>query len=128
MKVYIAYKFAGNDKEKLKDKLENISNQIESQGHSTFIYFRDVRKWDETLKPIKEVMSKALPQLDSSDALFAYVDSEEKSEGLIFEAGYAIAKGKKFYLAIKKGINLRILKALATQVIEFEDELENFTI
>jgi hypothetical protein len=59
--------------------------------------------------------------LKKSDVFFAFVESNEKSEGLLLEAGYAKAQNKKIILAIKKDVNLRFLRAIADSIVEFED-------
>ena len=40
---------------------------------------------------------------------------------MLIEAGYALANGKKCYLAIKKGIHTTFMKEIADMVIEFEN-------
>ena len=68
-----------------------------------------------------------MKELDDSDCILAFVKSEEKSEGMLIEIGYALAKRKKFILAIKKDIETTFIKEMADQIIEFEglNELYN---
>ena len=66
-------------------------------------------------------MEYALKELDNSDVYLAFVKSEDKSEGMLIEAGYAIAKNKKFWLAIKKGVHTVFLREMADKIIEFEN-------
>lgn len=66
-------------------------------------------------------MPIAFQELDNSDWLFAFVDSKEKSEWLLLECWYAKAKWKKIVLAIKKWIDLRLLRTIADEIIEFSD-------
>jgi nucleoside 2-deoxyribosyltransferase len=61
----------------------------------------------------------ALKELNNSDCLLAFVKSKKKSEGMLLEIGYALAKRKKFILAIKKDIKTTFIREIADQVIEF---------
>ncbi|HII14888.1 MAG TPA: hypothetical protein HA362_01095 [Nanoarchaeota archaeon] len=76
--------------------------------------------------PVNQVIINAFAELKKCDGFFAFVESDEKSEGLLLEAGYTKALGKRIVLAIKKGVNLRFLRAIADKVIAFEslDELK----
>ncbi|MGV8162054.1 MAG: nucleoside 2-deoxyribosyltransferase [Candidatus Nanoarchaeia archaeon] len=120
MRVYIAYKFLGSDKDKLKNTLCDISSAIEKTGNQAFIFYRDTQNWGANDIPVNKILPTAFAELEKSDVLFAFVENEEKSEGLLLEVGYAKAKNKKIFLAIKKDINLRFLKSIADELIEFD--------
>jgi len=120
MRYYIAYKFADNDKDLLKKNLETISDIIEKTDASTFIFCRDMqRRWTIEMT-INEIIHQAFDEVKKSDAIIALIESEEKSEGMLLEIGYAKAVGKKLIVVIKKWVNLRFVRALADEVIEFE--------
>lgn len=122
MKIFIAYKFsAEKNKEELRTLLEKLSGALEAAGHSTYIHFRDVEKWGEVELSPDEIIRGALKELKSCDAIFALMMTLEKSEGMLLEVGFAKALDKKIILAIKKGERAVFLKALADDVIEFED-------
>ncbi|NDK08736.1 hypothetical protein EOM39_05860 [Candidatus Gracilibacteria bacterium] len=121
MRYYVAYRHQGADIRLLINNLNIISRAIETSGNSTYIFFRDGQKWGEIIIPIRDIMPLAFQELDNSDGLFAFVDNKEKSEGMLIECGYAKAKGKKIVLAIKKGIDLRLLRTIADEIIEFSD-------
>jgi nucleoside 2-deoxyribosyltransferase len=120
MIIYIAYKFADVDKFALKEKLKALSKAIEDKGNKTKVFFRDVQMWgDKIIKP-EEILPKAYELIKESDAIFAFVDAGEKSEGQLLELGFAKAKGKKMILAIKDGLGYRFSRMLADEIIEFE--------
>jgi nucleoside 2-deoxyribosyltransferase len=120
MRFYIAYKFLGADKEKLKATLNNLSSIIEESGHKPYIFFRDAQNWGAIETPVNQILVKAFAELRKSEGFFAFVESEEKSEGMLLEAGYAKAQNKKMILAIKKDINLRFLRSISDEIIEFD--------
>lgn len=120
MRYYIAYKFLDTDKEVLKQNLSIICDQLEKNGHTTFVFFRDIQnRWAKSMTN-EEILEQAFSEIKKSDGLFALVESEEKSEWMLLEIGYAKAQGKKLILAIKPWINLRFVRALADQIIEFQ--------
>ncbi len=102
MRYYIAYKFLGTDKKILKNNLKTLCDKIEDNGDTTFIFYRDMQDWGEISMPIDEVIRQAFVEVKKSDAILAFIESEEKSEGMILEVGYAKALGKKLVLIIKK--------------------------
>lgn len=124
MRYYIAYKFLGTDKDSLKKNLEFISSEIEKTLNETFIFCRDAQDWWNIDIPTNQIMLKAFWEIDKSDGLFIFIENNEKSEWLLLEAWYAKAKNKKIILAIKKDINLRFLKSIADEIIEFESNEE----
>jgi hypothetical protein len=121
MRYYISYKFLGLDKEELKKKLNVISSAIEEMGYGSFIFFRDKQNWGTIQMSIDEIIKSAFFEINKSEVFFAFVESDEKSEGMLLEAGYAKASNKKIILAIKKGIDLRFLRSIADTIIEFDD-------
>ncbi len=127
MRLYLAYRFSGADKKILRQQLEKISQALSDAGHEPFIFCRDVQNWQEGIMTKGEVIEACLPELEKSDAFFMFVNSEEKSEGMLIEAGFARATDKKIILVIKKGVSKHWLPHLAEIVIEYEDieDLEN---
>jgi len=120
MKYYIAYKFSGEDKEKLKEILSEISAIIESYNNETFVSFRDIGNWGEISMDSKEIITKALAELRNMDCILCLVFSSEKSEGMLLEAGYAKALNKKIIIAKQRDIHIVFLKDIADDLIEFD--------
>jgi hypothetical protein len=129
MKIYVGYRYTGADKELLKEFLINISNILEDQGHSTFMYFRDGGNWEakEGKMPLKDVISKSFEVIRSSDAALFLVQSNDFSEGMLLDIGCAISSNKPIYLAKKIGSNLPKTEAFAFKIIEFSDDADLLT-
>jgi nucleoside 2-deoxyribosyltransferase len=51
---------------------------------------------------IDQVIKQAFIEVKKSDVILAFIESEEKSEGMLLEIGYAKALGKKLVLVIKR--------------------------
>lgn len=127
MKIFLSYRFTGEDLKILKETIQSICNSLEKAGHSHFCSFWKGDFFNENKYTCKQILHHALKELENSDIYLAFIKSEDKSEGMLIEAGYALAKGKKFYLAIKKGVYTTFMKEIADKIIEFEnlEELYN---
>ena len=121
MKIFLSYRFTGEDPKVLKETIQKICNSLDEAGHNHFCSFWKGDFFNENKFTYKQILEHALEELDLSDVYLAFIKSEDKSEGMLLEAGYAIAKGKKFILAIKKGIYTVFLREMADQVIEFKN-------
>ena len=123
MKVYVTYKFKEEEPSALRKHLEEFSKLIEdSTGWKTFIFFRDVQKWQVGMMTMKEVVTRAMDEIKKCDAIL--VEASEKARGVYFEAGYAKALGKKVIIIHKKGTESNFLEAAADVKITY-DSLED---
>lgn len=120
MRYYIAYKFLNTDKEALKAKLGILSEKVKNTGNTSFIFYRDVQNRGELEMSNQEIITQAFAEIKKSDAIIAFIESEEKSEGLLLEVGYAKALDKKLILIVKKWIKLRFLETLADKTTRFD--------
>lgn len=121
MKIYIAYKFSGENQEELVRTLIEISGKLEEKGHKVYFACKEETLFKEKKFSAKQILNHALKELDNADCIFVFVKSNEKSEGMLIEIGYALAKGKKIILAMKQGVNLYFTEDIADKVIEFEN-------
>lgn len=120
MKIFISYRYTGEDPEILKEIVQDLGKSLEKAGHSHFCSFWKNGFFNENKFTHKQILNYALDELEKADVYLAFVKSEDKSEGMLIEAGYAIAKNKKFWLAIKKGAHTVFLREMADKIIEFE--------
>src|SRR3989344_7019306 len=104
MKVFISYRFTGEDPSKLKELIEKIDSTLKEHQHKPLTTFWDKERFERDNSSMKEIMQTALEYIDKSDTYLAIVKSPEKSEGMLIEYGYAVSKRKKIILAIKRNI------------------------
>jgi nucleoside 2-deoxyribosyltransferase len=121
MKVFLSYRFTGEDPSELKEVLKRLCASLDKSGHDCFCAFWKNDFFNENKFTYKQILDYAFNEIDNSDCLLAFVKSAEKSEGMLLEIGYALAKKKKFILAIKKGLDTVFLHEMADQVIDFEN-------
>lgn len=118
MKVQLAYRYTGEDREKLTALLEEIRRTLESSGNTVWVPELD------PLRPssIKELFNKTFRKLDECDVLLVILRSTEKSEGMLMEVGYAIARGKKIWLAVQDTVKNTRLRDFADFITEFSSD------
>lgn len=121
MKIFIAYRYAGEDPSSLKETLEEITSIFKRRGISVFYSFAYEDLFQEKRFSYKQILDFALHALDESDYIFALIKSQEKSEGMLLELGYAYAKNKRIILAQQKDVRTNFLQELAEQTLSFSD-------
>lgn len=124
MKLYIAYRFFGRDKDELKDSLSRISKVLTDIGHETFIFCRDEQNWGEKNMLPEEILAKAFKHISECDGILALQSSQEKSEGLLLEVGYAKGLGKRIIVAVKEDIPATFLRCITDKVINYNSDEE----
>jgi len=62
--------------------------------------------------------------MEGCDAVLAYLKSSEKSEGMLIEMGYAIAKNKEIYLLTGNGVKTTYLHEIAKKHVMFSNQVE----
>lgn len=118
--IYLCYRFTGEDINELTETLGKILSSLRSVGHTVYCSIEDEKWFKENHKTNKEILNHALERLDKSDVILAFVRSDQKSEGMLLEIGYMIAKGKSFALALKREIKTTFLAEVANPLIEFD--------
>jgi len=120
MKLFIGQAVSGEDLTKLYKEMDSIYLALDKAGHLHYCTLKENE--EEFFKKTKmQMMQHAFEEIDKADALLAIVRSEKRSEGLLMEIGYLMAKKKKLILAIKKDVKNTYLRDLADKVIEFEN-------
>jgi len=119
MKIFIAHKFHSVNKNELRKKIEKITSALEKNGYQTFNYLRDKENWEPKNFPPGKVIRETFDEIRKYDALLTFIDSNEDSEGIFLEFGFAKAFEKKTILLISDKLSSPTLEAIADQVIKF---------
>ena len=118
MKIFIGQAVTGEDKDKLKDECKILVNILGKLGHEVYCTILD----DELQKNDYEfILNHAFKIINEGECVLAIVRSEKKSEGLLMELGYCLAKNKKIILAINKQVKDTFLREIADEIIEFKN-------
>ncbi|MBR9706245.1 hypothetical protein GOV14_04370 [Candidatus Pacearchaeota archaeon] len=118
MKIQLAYRYTGEDPDKLKEILKSIIAILEEKGHETYTPILDS---DSSSMSKQEIYTDALRKMDDTDILLVYMSSSEKSEGMLVELGYALGKDKKVILCVDKTVDETRVRYFTEDIIEFED-------
>jgi len=121
MRIFISNKFKEVNKKELRKKLEKIISVLEKNGYQTLNSFRDMGNWQEKELPPGKAISWAFKKIKKCDAILCFIDTPEKSQGMLIEFGFAKALGKKTILLISDNLSSPTLEAAADQVIRFRD-------
>lgn len=113
MKIYLAFRFTGEDLNVLNEEISQITHAILESGNQVFCSLDLEHYYMDHHFTGKEIVEYSLNQLNSCDALLAYIKSPEKSEGMLMEIGFAIAKKKDVYLLMKEGVQTNYVHAIA---------------
>ena len=122
VKVFISYRFTGEDINELKKLMEKVGDALNKAGHEHYCTVWDSQKFAEEKFTGKQIMDYGLKELDKADIVLFLVKSEHLSEGMLVEAGYTIAKKKKSLLLINKNVKSHILRRLfESNTTEFDN-------
>jgi len=117
MKIQLAYKFTGENKEKLLELLGKIKKILEEKHE---VYIPALNKG----KPVDEaeLLIDTFKHIDEADVLIAVIKSNEKSEGMLLEIGYALGKNKKVIGVLNNEVTETRVRGIVSEVIIFLDE------
>ncbi len=124
MKIFVSYRFRGENKKDLKSKLEKITSILENNGHQSFVYFRDKENWKTKCLPPGKAIKEAFKEIKKCDAVLGFLDQKEMSEGMLLEFGFAKALNKKLILLISSKYSRPTLEALSDKAVKFK-QLKN---
>jgi len=120
-RVFISYRFSGEDKDKLKKTIMQVHNFIGKAGHEHYSTIFDTDQFTNENWSGKKIMEKAFKEIDSSDVVLFFVRSPKISQGMLIELGYSLANKKKIILAIKENIKDSVFRRQIEEVIEFKN-------
>jgi len=119
MKIYLAYRFTGEDPIVLRADMDRISKALINLGHEIYCSFDREQYFIDNNFTGKQIVGYSLDKMNDCDAVLAYIKSPEKSEGLLIEMGYAIAKNKGIYLLTGNGVKTTYLYQIAKNHVAF---------
>ena len=117
MKVFIGQAVTGEDFNQLQVESDEITSVLKDKG---FEVYCNLKSKDD--RSAKEQMFDAFSEIDSSDVFLGIVRGERRSEGMILEVGYVLAKKKKLVIAVNSAVKDKTyLDEMADVVIIFDD-------
>lgn len=120
MKTVISYRYNGEIIKDLEVLLINVCGAFKFAGIDPYCVYFEHYKNSRDRSPA-EMMQLAFSHIDNSDFLFVIQASEARSEGMLIEIGYAIARGIKVIIATKKGVNNTYLPSMGDYAFKYVD-------
>jgi|SRR3989338_3458471 len=117
-KIFISYKYTGEDRAKLESNIGAIREGLKDSGHNVYCTL-----WDSNIQAQSKrvLFDYAFKEIDKSDIVLVAVFVEEKSEGMLMEIGYAFAKKKRVILLIDKNVKNTHLRDLIDEKYDFSN-------
>lgn len=119
-KVFVSYKFTGEALSELEKNMGMIIAALREKGYQVFCNIESEAKYRKDKFTSQQIMADALENLEKSEVVFVFNNSDSRSEGMLIEIGYAVAKQIPIILAARKGISVNSSKSVSSKVIEFE--------
>lgn len=126
MKCFLSYRHTGENPRKLSQLLDPIVSTLKKQGHHVICTFFDEHNTLGTTAPPKDMMAQALRLIDTVDVLLVLQDSPERSEGMLMEVGYCIAKNIPVIVATRSTVSGTYLPSMADAATRY-DSIEDLT-
>jgi hypothetical protein len=119
-KIYLSYRYGGEDLSELEVVLNKIKNTLELNGHDVFcsIYLESLFNAKDYSK--NQIYDMCLKEQEKRKVFVALVKSNEKSIGMMKEFRNAIKLKQKYILVIKKGLKFVEFRKHADIIIEYE--------
>ena len=119
MKIFLSYRFTGEDQQELSKMLGMILEILESAGHSVFCSFSLEDYFREQEWSVEEIYAYCLAEQEKCDIVLAIVKSEDRSRGMEVELEHARTLNQKCVLAIRKELGLPRFREQASYIFEY---------
>lgn len=117
LRVFVTAKFQNKEN---KEEIEHLCILVRKAGFEDFCFVRDVEHYQKVFDNPKELMERALKEIDQSDCLL--IDMTNQPTGRAIEAGIAYAMKKRIIVIMKKGTIIKdVTRGIANVVLEYEN-------
>ncbi|MCU0667676.1 MAG: nucleoside 2-deoxyribosyltransferase domain-containing protein [Patescibacteria group bacterium] len=122
MKYFISYRHTGADEPRLGNLQKAIKQAFSKRPGDEFYstYFNQKSLIDEN-ESWPTTVKRVLNFIDTYDVILVVLDSEVKSEGMLIEIGYCLAKNKKIIVAINSQVKNSLCQDLADIKLEYSN-------
>lgn len=123
MKIFLSFRYTGETEDGLREFFTPVVEKLRTQGHDVYFSLDDIKTGEKDGDGIGDMILAGLRKLGSFDLLLCVVRTQDRSEGMLMEVGYALAKNIPIVLAVQKGVQTYIAE-VAGKVVEFESQEE----
>ncbi|MBU3897294.1 MAG: hypothetical protein KJ697_05205 [Nanoarchaeota archaeon] len=120
MKIFLIYRFTGEEIVKLEKICNKIIASLEKAKHICFCSLSKEKYYKKNKFTRKQSYLDTMKEIDNYEAVLVFIKSNKKNEEILVEVGYAVAKGKKIFLAIKNGVRSELIEQISDKIIKFD--------
>lgn len=124
MKIFLSYRYTGEDIVYLGKKLVDIQRVLEMGGYDVYCSFSRSAEFKKLGTSHREILMSSFKELEKSDCCLFWVHSGDKSEGMLLEAGYGMAKGKSLIMLAEQGYKTVFLSEMMDDIVEYKEWLD----
>lgn len=118
---FIAYRHTGVDAVELERLIPAVRDALQSDSSEVYCtYFNEGDFKNTRLGPVG-IMQHAFSKIEEMGNLFVLIDSGQKSEGMIMEVGYCLAKQIPITVAVRSGVTETYIPDMTMDVIRYTD-------
>ena len=123
MRAFVSYRHTGADEKEIRVLLQTAVGALSKRGVKAENILFDVRKGDfnSRLMPPANFMRLAFRMLERSNFMLVLQSSEERSEGMLMEVGFALAKRIPVIVACNKHVTNTYLPQMANHCLRWFD-------
>lgn len=118
-KIFLSYRFTGENPVELEEILTNIQRSLQFAGHAVFCTFWLGEFFKAKRFTTEQIYKYGLQKVDECDLFFAFVKSADASKGMQMESQRAVERNKQYVLAIKKDLQFHEFRSAAHKIIEY---------
>lgn len=104
MKTFISYRHTGEKLEDLHRLLGGLCEMLKQRNIDPYCTLFNQDEFTTRELSAANIMKHVFEVINASDFLLVVLASEKKSEGMLMEVGYCIAKGIPVMVAVKQGV------------------------
>ena len=119
MRAVISYKYTGVSIDDLERTLRVVYDSLISVGVDPFCIQFAKRDGEIEQKTPAEMMQDAFREIEASDMLFVIQSSRDRSEGMLMEVGYALARNMPVIIATHTSVRNTYLPDMTDQRIKY---------
>lgn len=120
MGYFVAYRHTGAEPERLEAMLPAVRDALIAKGEDVYCtYFDEANFKSEGFGP-KQIMEHAFQKIEEQGNLFVVLDDAQKSEGMILEIGYCLAKAIPIVVAKRRSVET-YLDQMAAASFDYTD-------
>lgn len=124
-KIFVSYRFSGEDINVLKVVMDKITNTISEKGYDFFCSLYKEDYFEEQRFSLEQRYDYCNQNVIDSDVIFFFIKTADKSGGMEIELNQAIKHEKKIILAINESLDFTVFRENAHSIIEYKG-LEQF--